>query len=211
MAKREAAERPRWKRKLLRYLLTLLVFCGLLLGVFLYGMHVAGREAEPEITGDLLQERLRGVEELVSVEYHYTNMGKFENQVDFYGWKVPFTTKSFIVSYDGVIKAGVDLSAVQIAVTDQSVTVTLPAAQVLSHEIPEDSIEVFDETRNLFNPIKIEDYTSFTLSQKQTLEQRAAEGGLLIAANERACAAVRSLLELVPGMEEYTLDVRTAS
>ena len=37
--------------------------------------------------------------------YYYTNMGRFENQVDFYGWKVPFTTKSFIVSYDGVIKA----------------------------------------------------------------------------------------------------------
>ncbi len=124
---------------------------------------------------------------------------------------MPFTTKSFIISYDGIIKAGVDLSAVQIEVSETAVTVTLPAAAVLSHEIPEKSIEVFDESRNLFNPIKIEDYTSFAASEKQATETRAIENGLLTSADEKACASVESLLKLLPGMDAYTLTVRSAA
>ena len=147
------------------------------------------------------------MQELVSVEYHYTNMGKFENQVDFYGWKVPFTTKSFLVSYDGEIKAGVDLSGAVVEVDGETVKVTLPAAEILSHEIPEDSIEVFDESHNIFNPIKIKDYTGFTQSEKLAVEQRAEENGLLSAADEKARAAVESLLTLLPGMDGYALTV----
>ncbi len=43
----------------------------------------------------------------------------------------------------------------------------------------EDSLEVYDETRNLFNPITIEDYTGFTADQKQSIEAKATENGLL--------------------------------
>ena len=88
------------------------------------------------------------------------------------------TTKSFIVSYDGVIKAGVDLDRLQVTVGDEEITVTLPESRIISHEIPEDSLEVFDESDNLFNHITIEDYTAFTRDQKSAMEQRAVDGGL---------------------------------
>ena len=61
-------------------------------------------EEPTAITSDLLSQQIQGISELASVEYNYTNMGKYENQVTFYGWKVPSTTKSFILSYDGKIK-----------------------------------------------------------------------------------------------------------
>lgn len=184
--------------------------CAALLAAFLFGASWGGQKSEPVITSDLLGQQLRQAQELVSVEYHYTNMGKFENQVDFYGWKVPFTTKSFLVSYDGLIKAGVDLSQVQIKVDEPShtVTVALPEGKILSHEIPEDSIQVFDETHSIFNPITIEDYTGFTHDQKQAVEQKAVDNGLLTAAEEKARAAVESFLLLMPGMEDYTLTVK---
>ena len=162
----------------------------------------------PGQSGDLLASQLRSVQELVTVSYYYTNMGRFENQVDFYGWKVPFTTKSFIVSYDGVIKAGVDLEKLQVSIGDGEVTVTLPESRIISHEIPEDSLEVFDESDNLFNHITIEDYTAFTRDQKSAMEQRAVDGGLLDRANQEARTAVDSLLRIMPGLEEYTLTVK---
>lgn len=142
--------------------------------------------------------------------YYYTNMGRFENHLDFYGWKVPFTTKSFIVSYDGVIKAGVDLSEVAVQIDEESktVTVTLPAGKILSHEIPEDSIQVFDESSNIFNSITIEDYTGFTAEQKSILEQRAIDNGLLAEAEEKAQAAVEAFLSLAPGMDAYALNIQ---
>ena len=205
----ERKPRLRLRTKLLLTVLALLLVGGLVMAAFLCGLSRGGREAEPVITGDLQGEHLRSAQELVTVAYYYTSMGRFENQVDFYGWKVPFTAKSFIVSYDGVIKAGVDLSQVQVEVDEirQAVTVRLPASRILSHEIPEDSIEVFDESDNLFNRITIEDYTGFTLDQKKAMEQRAEDNGLLTSADEKARAAVESLLTLMPGMESYTLTV----
>ena len=208
---RDTETKPRrmgLKMKILLILLTLLLICGAVLAAFLCGLRQASQAAEPQITGDLLASQLRSVQELVTVSYYYTNMGRFENQVDFYGWKVPFTTKSFIVSYDGVIKAGVDLEQLQVSIGDGEVTVTLPESRIISHEIPEDSLEVFDESDNLFNHITIEDYTAFTQDQKSAMEQRAVDGGLLDRANQEARTAVDSLLRIMPGLEEYTLTVK---
>ena len=189
-------------------MLCVLAAAVLLTGTFFIGARWSRRESTPVITSDLLSQQLADIEELATVEYCYTNMGRFENKLDFYGWKVPFTTKRFIVSYDGVIKAGIDLSDVKIDVSGDAVTVTLPQAEILSHEIPEDSIQVFDETRNIFNPISISDYTGFTADQRDEMETRAIEGGLLDRASSRAAETVERLLSCVPGMENRTLTVR---
>ena len=200
----------RLKTKIMIGFLALAVLCGAALAAFLYGVAKGAEEEPPVVTSDLLGEQLRSVQELTTVAYYYTNMGRFENQVDFYGWKVPFTTKSFIVSYDGVIKAGVNLEDVSVEVNEESktVTVTLPGSKILSHEIPEDSLEIFDESDNIFNRISIEDYAGFTKDQKDKMEQRAIDNGLLTSANEKARAAVTSFLSLLPEMEVYTLTVK---
>ena len=209
MADTQAPRRP-WLLGLKRKLTLAGVLAAVLLAAFFLGAAWSGREGEPVITSDLLGQQLQTVQELVSVEYHYTNMGKFENQVDFYGWKVPFTTKRFLVSYDGLIKAGVDLSGATVEVDEvqKSVTITLPESRILSHEIPEDSIQVFDETRNIFNPITIEDYTGFTRDQKAEVEQRAIDEGLLTGASEKAREAVETLAALLPGSGDYTWTIR---
>lgn len=189
--------------------LVLCVICALV-GMYFAGMSAAKNTAEeplPTITGRVLEERLQAVQKLVSTEYYYTQMGSFEEQKDFYGWSIPFTTKRFIVSYDGVIKAGVDLSQAQVKVGEGRVTVTLPEAAVISHEIPEDSIKVMDESSNVLNPIRIEDYTGFTQEQKREMEKQAIENGLLDTAKEKAADAVSTFLFLLPELEGYTLTV----
>lgn len=210
MAEREEVRRGmRLRTKVLLIIIAAALAAGAVFGAFLYGVSRAGQTAEPVVTSDLLGQQLRSLQELVSVSYYYTNMARYENQLDFYGWKVPFTTKTFIVSYDGIIKAGVDLSKVTVDVDEggKAVTVTLPDSQIISHEIPEDSIEVFDESDNVFNRISITDYTAFTGDQKTDLEQRAVDNGLLVGADERAREAVDALLRHMPGMEGYTLQV----
>lgn len=200
----------KWKKRGRKALVFLVVICAVLAAGFFLGRRLGTQEKEPVITGELLGQKLTTIRELAVVEYHYTNMGKFENQVDFYGWEVPFTTKRFILSYNGIIKAGVDLEKAEIKVDDSShtVTIVLPKSGILSHEILEDSIEVFDETKNIFNQITIEDYTGFTMEQKQVIEQKAIGEGLLTSASEKARAAVESLFSLLPGMEEYELVVK---
>lgn len=190
--------------------ITLILFClvamAVVIGVFFLGQ----RSSAPVITTDILGEQLRQVQEMVSVEYHYTNMGKFEDQTNFYGWKVPFTTKSFIISYDGVIKAGIDMSQVKVQVNKatHTITITLPSSSIISHEMLEDSLQIFDEKNNLFNSLSIEDFTSFTRDQKKGMEQRAIENGLLESAQQRARETVQSFVSMLPGIDSYTLTIR---
>lgn len=88
------------------------------------------------------------------------------------------------------------------------ITISLPEVKVLSNVIDESSIEVYDETKNLFNPISIEDYTVFATQQKERVEDEAIENGLLSEAATKAQAAIRQLLQMVPSVaEKYTIEV----
>ena len=165
----------------------------------------------PAITSSLLKEELKYVKDLVTVEYRYTNADKaeFPGHVLF-GQNIPFTGKSFIVSYDGVIKYGVDLSAVEIRVNDvaRTVTVTVPQSKIISHEMPEESFKALDEKNGLFNRIHIDDVTEFRQAQKSAMEAKASEMGLPRQAQEQSGAAIEALLRATPGMEEYDLKIQ---
>ena len=101
---------------------------------------------EPGITSELLREQLEYVRDLVTVEYHYTDADKQElpGKKLFNLIPLPFTKKAFIISYDGVIKYGVDISQVGLSVNGISkiVTVEIPRAKIISHEIPEEGFRV---------------------------------------------------------------------
>lgn len=166
-------------------------------GACFFGGLMAGKgsDVQPQISAVTIGEKLKSVSELATVKYIYTNVGQFQDQQNFYGVTIPFTKKQFIVAYDGVIRAGIDFSQVTVEVGLSQVTITLPAATILSHEIDENSLEVFDETRNIFNPITITDYTQFQIDQKEEAVQKAIDGGLLVEAEEQAQHVIRSLLE----------------
>lgn len=170
-------------------------------------------EPEPTITSELLKGQLIAIEELGTAAYYYTGVGKFENQNEFFGWKVPFTGKSFIITYDGVIKAGIKLDGVDVDVNEsrKTISVVLPKGEFLSHEIDENSIQILDESNGLFNSITIEDYVGFSSEQKEVMAQRAIDNGLLQEAEKNASAAIEAFLALVPGIEEYMVTVRFAS
>ena len=189
-----------------------LILLGVVLAIlcFAVGFFSGGsREKPPVLSSITVQNQLQQISQLATVRYSYTNMGQFENSNEFYGIKLPFTTKRFIVAYDGVILAGVDLTGAQVTVTDQKVTVSLPAPQILSHEVDPDSLEVFDETTSIFNPLTIEDYNGFQADQRGVMEEKAIQSGLLTQAGDQAKTAVTGLIS--PLLQEgQTLDVAVA-
>lgn len=180
--------------------------------VFFFVGKVWPSDEEPTaITSDLLSQQIQGISELASVEYNYTNMGKYENQATFYGWKVPFTTKSFILSYDGKIKAGIDMSLVEVHMSGKNINISIPEAKILSHEIDEKSIEVFDETKNIFNQISITDYNQFAIDQKESMENKAKEKGLLEEAQNKAQETIKTFVEsMYSSDDEYKIEIKMA-
>lgn len=172
------------------------------------------RDSEPEITSSLVDSQLNGLEELVTTEYMYTNSGKYDNrnQATIIRWdiNIPFTEKSFIVAYDGSIKAGVDISRAQVEINEDArvIHITLPKSEIISHETFEDTLVVLDEKNNVFNPISISDYNEFVERQKAAMEQKAVDRGILTSASEEARRVVRSLLSALPGIDAYRIIVQ---
>lgn len=189
-----------------------LIIFGVLLAIvcFAVGFFSGGREEKPPVLSSItVENQLQQISQLATIRYSYTNMGQFENSNEFYGIKLPFTTKSFIVAYDGTITAGVDLTQAKVTVTDQKVTIALPAPQILSHEVDPNSLEVFDETTSIFNPITIEDYTGFQADQQGVMEEKAIQGGLLTQAKDQAETAIGGLI--TPLLQEgQTLEITVA-
>lgn len=175
--------------------------------LFFAGMLKTKKEMTPEMTTELINNRLEEAKELTTTKYYYTNMGQFENQNDFYGWKVPFTTKSFIVSYDGIIHAGVNLEKAVVGFGNNRIDIQIPSSTILSHEIKEESLKFFLEKDTIFNPIKIEDYNDFSKDQKKVVEEKAIKNGLLTEANEKAEKTIKELLKLDGLFKDYEIKI----
>ena len=170
----------------------LLVFAGgLRMGRFLAGSDIT--EEKIQITDTLLYQQLLQENELLTVKYLYTNMGKYENSIQLGNADIPFTKKSFIISYDGLIKAGIDLDKVEIEVDDKVIRITIPPAEILSHEIDEETIQVYDEKNSIFNGLSTQDVTNFQKQQKEEMEQKAIHNGILKEAKTNAEHSLRSL------------------
>lgn len=176
--------------------------------IFYAGVFSASGNGEPQISATTILNQLQEANELTIMEYRYTKVGKFENSLTLNGWEIPLTTKSFLLTYDGVIKAGVDMTQAEIMTQDHTIVIALPQIAILSNVIDESSIEVYDESRNLFNPIKIEDYTAFATQQKQLVEEEAMENGLESQAATKAQEILTKMLEMIPEVKEnYTIEI----
>lgn len=181
-------------RALRRLVLVLLLCTAVGLVCFFAGRAGDAPHQATQVNAAVLETQLHEISELASVSWAYTNMAQFENSNVFYGVTLPLTTKRFILTYDGEIKAGIALGDATVTVAEPVVTVRLPKAQILSHTIDERSIEVFDEKTSIFNPFTVEDFSTFQADQKAAMEQKALERGLLTEAAAKAQSSVRLLL-----------------
>ncbi len=192
------------KKKLIKTIIILI----LLLASFLLGAKYFSSKNEPKIDNKLIQNRIESAKELTSLKYSYTNMGQFENSNKFYGYDIPFTQKKFIVSYDGVISCGVDLDKMQVKVNGKNIDIKLPKSKILSHEIYEDSLKIFDQKTSIFNPIKVEDYNDFAKKQKKSVEEKAIERGILTQADKKCKKAIKDIINIDNSLKDYTINIQ---
>lgn len=168
--------------------------------------------ATEEINLDLIQAQIKDIGELATIEYLYTDAGKFEDPKKIFDKNVPFTTKSFIAKWDGVIKAGIDIEKIIVEINDaeKTITVHMPKAKILSHEVDADSVETLDQKDGLFNPVEVEDVRKFDAESKKAMEERAIENGVLEKAFNNAKDIIEKLVnnDVVKELE-YTVTFET--
>ena len=167
----------------------------------------------PEISLDVINSEIKEIGELATTEYLYTNAAKFTDSKQIKNWNIPGTEKSFLIKWDGVIKAGIDVNEVTTAVDNEKkvLTVYLPNATILSHDPDKESVEVLDESDGLFNPVRLEDQIKVDAESEKAMEERAIENGLLEKAQMNAEGVIFRLLNANPDIKgNYTIEFQTS-
>ena len=165
--------------------------------------------AKPTVNGVLLNSRLKENLPDATAEYAYSNACNFENRNSIGDVNIPLTKKSFTISYDGVITATLDSSLITLSVDNdaKTVTVIIPEAYIISHEIDESSFVISGKNDNIFNPISNSDYTDICLSNNSKMEEKAISNGLYDKVYENAESEISDFLyedELIA--ESYSIN-----
>ena len=175
---------------------------------YFFGMKASLFKTENEISSEIIKNQILSVKELTTLKYKYTNVGSFENQSEFYGMKLPFTQKKFIISYDGEVNAGINLEEAKITLNkdDQKISINIPHAEILNHSIDEDSLTIFDEKNSIFNQLEAKDFSDFRKDEMKKVEKDLEEKGFLEEADEKTQEAIVEILKINPLLEEYTIE-----
>lgn len=160
------------------------------------------------IDGTVVKQQIEEIGELASISYDYTDIVEQSSNNELFGIGIPLTSKEFLLTYSGHIKAGVDMNKAEVSVEGMRVTITLPQAKILSHEIDEDSVRYWDLKNDVFNKIKWEDRQEARKTLKHDQEEKVAENGLLDRADEQAREGVEAFSKsFLP--EGYSVAVMT--
>ena len=151
--------------------------------------------------------RMENIGELSTQVAYYTNVQVIRNGRTLFNVAVPFTQNQYIYSYDGIIKAGIDFSKLTAVANeiDKTITVTMPHAFITSNEVDENSLEIYDESRNIFTPLKLKDIQSSRELMKEEASQTAIGNGILEEAEANARQLIECFLKTDPAHEEYTI------
>lgn len=139
---------------------------------------------------------LKDIGELATQAGYFTIVSVIDDSIKIRNWSVPFTSSKYIFSYDGVVKAGLDFADLSFDVDEvnHTVTVQLPATKLLSIEIKEDSLEIYDERKNIFTPLDLSDIQDSREDMLEEIKQKANEQGLLEQATENAKVLIQGFL-----------------
>lgn len=186
----------------------LLALIVIIFGSYFIGMKGGLLKTETKVSSDIIKNQILSVKELTTLKYKYTNVGSFENQQEFYGMKLPFTQKKFIISYDGEVNAGINLEEAKVSLNeaDKKINIQIPHAVILNHVIDEDSLTIFDEKNSIFNQLEVKDFSDFRKDKMKKIEKELEEKGFLQEADEKTKEAIVEILKINPLLEAYTIE-----
>lgn len=148
--------------------------------------------------------------EFATQSAYCTEISSTANARKLFGRNVPFTQSKIVFSYDVVIKAGYDFSAITWDVKDTTITVKLPEVKVLSNEVKEDSFKVYVEDESIFTPYTLQDNNDAVKNLKEDALNTAVQNGLYENARTNAETLLTTFFASAYDMNEYTIEFQDA-
>lgn len=153
------------------------------------GQHLP-KASHETVSEAAISSRLADIGELSTEKYTYTGLYKLTQG------EIPLITqKGFSMVYTANFKAGIKVKDVQVKVDQSKVTVTLPAAKILSAAIDPSSIKFYDQKAALFNWSQKEDVTKAEKAALKRAQAAAIKAGILTSSETSAKKLVKQLLK----------------
>lgn len=132
-------------------------------------------------------DQIQKIAELSVLKHNYTAVSAFKSSKDFYGFSLPLTSKSFLVRFEGYVKAGVDLEDVKVDISkdNKELKIRLKNSKILDKSVDLENAYVYDESESLFNHITIEESNEEIAKEQKKMEEKILEDGIIEQANER--------------------------
>ena len=152
-----------------------------------------------KLTGDTAEE----------VEAQLTNVPNYSSVKTLWNINLGFTNSNFLISYDGVVTAGIDLTDAKIDMREDTkrIYVLLPEAEIMSVEIDFNSFQKYSEREGIGNRITLENYNDALKSIDETARQKAVDKGILNRAYENARVIVQRMIGSLVDLNEYSLEI----
>lgn len=162
----------------------------------------AANEVKPNET-EIIKQRFEVAAKLVTADCistcvdHYVDAVNMKEDLKIpLDANLPLTKKSFLLSYDGTVSAGIkDLTQAEIKDNgDGTITVILPEIVVFDTTVDNNSMVVYDENNNLVNKLTLKDYNDAMIRIKDKIKAEAIENGLVSKAKANAETIIRGML-----------------
>lgn len=163
----------------------------------------SGEQAEEvNVTVEYVASKLEMIGELSTAEMIYCGLLTVEEG------QIPILTrKGFSMAYSGIAKAGIEVAAIDITVTNDCVYVTLPEAEIIMCKVDPESVAFYDAKHALFNWTEKTDVTQALVLAEDHMAKQADLDELPKQASKHAEVIVKALLQDVVG--NRTLIVKT--
>lgn len=181
--------------KVVSIIIAVLIFTGVVAG----GMYYFTHRDNTKVTADMLTARLEDASECTTQKLIYQGV------VTMSRGSIPFIDKSsFIMTYAANVRAGFDMSAVDVNITDEAVEVTIPKTEIQEITIESNSLEFYDTSFSVFTLGK--DAVKEALQKAEAdAEAKAGSSGLLEAADENAESLIKGMLVDAAGDREIVV------
>ena len=156
---------------------------------------------EPVIDSQFISAKLDEASDLTTATLTYNGL------ITYTDGNIPFITqKSFSMIYTAEIRAGIDMSKVDIKVTEDKVIITLPEVEIQGVDVDPDSIQFYDEKYALFNWSDKDDVVTAISSAEADVQEKADINGLKDKSRVQAEEIIKGLL--IDSIGERTLEIR---
>lgn len=143
--------------------------------------------------------------ELNTVKYNYSNVITVKKDKSFNNVKIPFTNKSFIIKYNGVINGGIkpeDISIVKN--TGDEITIEIEQCRILDHYVDDESIYIYDVNSSIFNKLEIQEVLDDLNKYKEEYEEKIINEGFMEEIKSNTKVSLVNMLNNM-GYEEITV------